>query len=59
MLSLLWRGFDPWPRTFRMLWARLRKELKLKFFKEIMDISLCDLGFLDMMAKAQAIKEKK
>ena len=42
-----------------MLWARLRKELKLKFFKEIMDISLCDLGFLDMMAKAQAIKEKK
>ena len=22
---LLWRGFDPWPRNFHMLWARPKK----------------------------------
>ena len=26
-LSLLWRGFDPWPRNFPMLWVYPKKKL--------------------------------
>ena len=24
-LSLMWRGFDPWPRNFYMVWMRPKK----------------------------------
>ena len=30
-LSLqLWRGFDPWPRNFHMLWVQKKKKKKKK-----------------------------
>ena len=28
VLSLLWRGFDPWPRKFHMLWTWPEKKKK-------------------------------
>ena len=29
-LSLLWYGFDPWPRNFRMSWVQKNKQQKLR-----------------------------
>ena len=26
VLSLLWRGFDPWPRNFRLPWSKKKKK---------------------------------
>ena len=27
--SLLWHGFDPWPRNFLMPWAKKKKKAKI------------------------------